>query len=76
MEIAMQFISDEQTVGSDTVQDIKDFNWQSLATQAKKGEQIVSMVPAFEKNFWFNGRWFSKFIYWKRCFKKENRLLW
>ena len=34
MELATQNISNGQTVGSDTVQDTKDFNSQSLATQA------------------------------------------
>ena len=37
MELAMQDISNDQTVRNDTVQDLKDLNNQSLATQAKKG---------------------------------------
>ena len=49
MELAMKFISNDQAVRSNTVQDIKDFNSQSLATQAKKGEQLVSMMPAIRK---------------------------
>ena len=32
----MQFISNDETVRSNTVQDLKDCNSQSLATQAKK----------------------------------------
>ena len=32
----MQFISNDQTARNNTVQDIKDFNSQSLVTQAKK----------------------------------------
>ena len=28
---------------------MKDFNSQSLATQAKKGEQLVSMMPTIKK---------------------------
>ena len=47
----MHFISIDQTVRSDTVQGLKDFNSQSLATQAKKGEQIVSLMPADNKVF-------------------------
>ena len=47
----MQIISNDQTVRSNTVQDLKDFSWQSLATQAKKGEQLVSMMPAIKKAF-------------------------
>ena len=42
----MQIISNGQTVRGDRVQDLKDFNSQSLATPAKKGEQLVSMMPA------------------------------
>ena len=33
----MQIISNDQTVRSDIVHDSKEFNNQSLATQAKKG---------------------------------------
>ena len=45
----MQIISYDKTGRSDTVQDLKDFNIQSLATQAKKGEQLVSLLPALKK---------------------------
>ena len=51
MELAMQIISNDKTVRNDTVQDLKEFNSQSLATQAKKGEQLVSMMPAIKKAF-------------------------
>ena len=47
----MQTISNDQTGRSDTVQDLKDFSSLSLATQAKNGEQLLSMVPATEKAF-------------------------
>ena len=46
MEIAKQFISNVKTVGSNTVQDLRDFNSESLSTQVKKGEYLVTMVPA------------------------------
>ena len=36
MELAMQIISNDKTLRSDTVQDLKEFNNQSLATQGKK----------------------------------------
>ena len=49
MELAMQIISNDKTVRNDTIQDLKDFNKQSLTTQAKKGEQLVSMMPAIKK---------------------------
>ena len=42
----MQFISNDQTLRRNTEQDLKDFNTQSLTTQAKKGKQFVSMIPA------------------------------
>ena len=55
VELAMQIISTDKTVRKDTIQDLKDFNQQSLTTQAKKGAQVVSMMPAIKKNFYFNG---------------------
>ena len=45
----MQLISSDQTVRDNTIQDLKDFNQQSLSTQAKKGEQLTSMMPAIKK---------------------------
>ena len=51
MELAMQIVSNDKTVRNDTIQDLKEFNQQSLTTQAKKGEQIVSMMPAIKKAF-------------------------
>ena len=47
----MQLISSDQTVRNDTIQDLKDFNQQSLSTQAKKGEQLTSKMPAIKKAF-------------------------
>ena len=47
----MQLISTDKTVRNDTVQDLEEFNSQSLTTQAKKGEQLVSMMPAIKKAF-------------------------
>ena len=47
----MQIISKDKTVRKDTVQDLKELNSQSLATQAKKGEQLVFMMPAIKKAF-------------------------
>ena len=51
MELAMQLSSNDKTVRNDTIQDLKDSNQQSLTTQAKKGEQLVSMMPAIKKAF-------------------------
>ena len=51
VELAMQIISNNKIVRNNTVEDLKDFNSQSLSTQAKKGEQLVSLVPAFKKAF-------------------------
>ena len=47
----MQIISNDRTVRSDTTQDLKEFDQQSLTTQAKKGEHLVSMMPAIKKAF-------------------------
>ena len=51
MHSAIQINANDKTVRTDTVKDLKEFNNQSLATQAKKGEQIVSMMPAIKKVF-------------------------
>ena len=51
MELAIQLFSTDQTVRIDTIQDLKDFNQQTLSTQAKKGEQLTSMMPAIKKTF-------------------------
>ena len=40
---------------SDTIQVLKDFNSCSRATQAKKGQKLVSMMPAIEKVFGLMG---------------------
>ena len=47
----MQITSTDKTVRNDTVNDIQEFNNQSLVTEAKKGEQLVSMMPAIKKAF-------------------------
>ena len=47
----MQNIFNDKTLGNDTVQDLKELNQQSLTAQAKKGEELVGMMPAFKKAF-------------------------
>ena len=47
----MQLISTDQAVRDDTIQDLKEFNSQSLSTRSKKAEQLVSMMPAIKKAF-------------------------
>ena len=47
----MQLISTDQTIRNDTMQDLRDFNEQSLSTQAEKGEQLTAMIPAIKKAF-------------------------
>ena len=47
----MQRSSSDQTVRNDTIEDLKELNQQSLTTQAKKGEQLLSMMPAIKKAF-------------------------
>ena len=51
MDLAIQIIANDKTVRSDTVQGLKEFNNQSVATQARKGEQLVNMMPAIKKAF-------------------------
>ena len=47
----MKIISNDQTVRSDTIQDLRELNNQSLATQATNGEQLFPMMPAIKKAF-------------------------
>ena len=51
MELAMQIISSDKTGRNDTIEDLKDFNSESLSTKAKKREELVSMMPAIKKDF-------------------------
>ena len=51
----MQIGSTNKKVRNNTIQDLKDFNQQSLATRAKKGEQLVSMMPAIKEAFTLMG---------------------
>ena len=48
MELAMQIISNDETVRSKTIQYLKDFDSHSSATQVKKSEQLISMMPALK----------------------------
>ena len=47
----MQISSTNQKVRNNTIHDLKDFNQQALSTRAKKGEQLVSMMPAIKEAF-------------------------
>ena len=47
----MQIVFNNKTVRSNTIQDLKVFNTQSPAAQAKKGEHLVAMMPAIKKAF-------------------------
>ena len=51
----MQIGSTNQKVRNNTIQDLADFNQQSLSTRAKKGEQLVSMMPAIKEAFTLMG---------------------
>ena len=51
----MQIGSTNQKLRNNTIQDLKDFNQQSLSTRAKKGEQLVSMMPAIKEAFTLMG---------------------
>ena len=47
----MKVISNDRTVRSNTEKDLKVFNSQPLVTLAKKGEQLVSMMPPIKNSF-------------------------
>ena len=49
MGLAMKIISNGKSVRSGKLEDLKEYNSQSLTTQAKKGEQLVSVMPAIKK---------------------------
>ena len=51
----MQIGYTNQKVRNNTIQDLKDFNQQSLSTRVKRGEQLVSMMPAIKEAFTLMG---------------------
>ena len=51
MELAMEISATDKLVRANTIEDLKEFNSQSLQTQAKKGEQLVAMMPSIKKAF-------------------------
>ena len=51
MDLTMQIISNDETVRSNTVKDLKEFNSQPLATEVKKREHLVSLMPVIKKGF-------------------------
>ena len=51
----MQIISNDKTVRRKTLQGLEDFNSQFLATQAKKGEHLVSKMPPIKNAFHLMG---------------------
>ena len=53
MGLAIQIYANDITVRNDTLHDLKEFNNQSLGEPAKKGEQLVSLMPASKKSFQF-----------------------
>ena len=51
MDLAIQLVQNDKNVRDSTILELKEFNNQSLTTQAKKGEQLISMMPAIKKAF-------------------------
>ena len=45
----MQTTSNDKSARVNGVQDMKDYKSQSLATQVKIGEYLISLMPAFKK---------------------------
>ena len=69
----MQIGSTNQKVRNNTIQDLKDFNQQSLSTRAKKGEQLVSMMPAIKKAFTLMGNNIVDLSSENDALKEKNR---
>ena len=55
LEVAMQNFSNNKAVRNDTVQDLKEFNSQTLATQAKQRGAVSFCDDCYKKSFRFNG---------------------
>ena len=51
MEFAMQIISNDKTVRSDTVHDLTKLNNHSSRKRAEKGKQSISTMSAIKKHF-------------------------
>ena len=51
MDLAIELVKNDKSVRDNTVLELKEFNNQSLTTQAKKGEQLITMMPAIKKAF-------------------------
>ena len=51
MDLAIQIVKNDKNVRENTILELKEFNAQSLTTQAKKGEQLITMMPAIKKAF-------------------------
>ena len=51
MELTIQLVKNDQSVRDNAILELKEFNAQSLTTQAKKGEQLITMMPAIKKAF-------------------------
>ena len=51
MDLAIQLVQNDKSVRDNTILELKEFNAQSLTTQAKKGEQLITMMPAIKKAF-------------------------
>ena len=75
MDLAIQIIANDKTVRIDTVHDLKEFNSQSLSTQAGKGDQLVSMMPANKKALKLLGDDIVELSTENDALKKQSRLL-
>ena len=71
----MQTISTDKTVRSDTIKDIQELNVQSSTMQAKKGEQLVSMMSAIKKVFNLMGDYIVELHTKNESLKKQNWIL-
>ena len=64
MELAKQSVPSNKTVREETIQDIKDLKSKSNLTQAKRGKELVAMMPAVENFSNLLGDDITKSIYW------------
>ena len=55
MELALQIISNDETVRNDTIQDLKEFNPKNFNNSNEKRGTISFYDACYQKSFQFNG---------------------
>ena len=51
MDLAIQLVQNDKTVRDNTILELKEFNNNLYQLKLKKGEQLITMMPAIKKAF-------------------------